>query len=463
MYYLFALFICALPLAQATNLKEEQGRIASIYISETFINEQLAVHLASSDVIKEIKANFDSKQNVIFLRGRMQLPLDDFRAMGIDPKLLQFRFQVAVKPSLSQGEFLVLEFPLSETYFYQASSKNSSRDRVVIPVQLLSLGIASMRGYLAALSGDFSSFDRKRAKLNALLRGIEATIKKEKNQDALQALKREKKSLELQLASSLLEREKFEVTAKTLNRVLGFTSESEFNLNNEIKAKENAIMLRMKLKNIVPYLKNVELGDIKLGRNTKDGQGENYFILHLHSLLAKVPPVSMKVPYTSKEKFKIPPALAIRLNQALLTTTMMVEAEKEKIPEMIKEFNISLQEDGVHVTGKVKKYLMTIPFHAQVDFVSTEPDVFEVRIRELEVFMVDLKFLTPIALKLLRKRLMTALEGIGTFKYVGKKEKANTLRVRIDSQKLIPAFPGLHLVDVNVRDGNFMLRIGKTE
>lgn len=46
---------------------------------------------------------------------------------------------------------------------------------------------------------------------------------------------------------------------------------------------------------------------------------------------------------------------------------------------------------------------------------------------------------------------MNALEGIGTFKYVGKKEKANTLRIRIDSQKLIPAFPGLHLVDVNVK------------
>ena len=463
MSYLLVLILSSLTHVYAATPSPQQGRVASIYISETFINEQLGLHLASSDVIKEIKANFDPKLNVIYLRGRMQLPLDDFRAMGIDSKLLQFRFQVAVKPSLSQGEYLVLEFPLSETYFYQANSKNSSRDRVVIPVQLLSLGIASMRGYLAALSGDFSSFERKRAKLQALLRGINTTLKTEKNQDAVDALKREKKSLELQLASSALEREKFEVTAKTLNRVLGFSSESEFNLNNEIKAKENALMLRMKLKNIVPYLKNVELSDIKLGRNSKDGLGENYFILHLQSLLAEVPPVSMKVPYTAKDKFKIPPALGIRLNQALLTTTMVTDAEKNSMPDMIHDFNVDFQEDGVHVTGKVKKYFMTIPFDTLVDFVCTEPDVFEVRIREMKVFMVDLKFLTPIALKILRKRLMAALEGIGTFKYVGKKEKASTLRVRIDSQKLIPAFPGLHLVDVNVRDGNFMLRIGKTQ
>lgn len=441
----------------------DRGRVASIYISETFINEQLASHFANSDLIKEIKANFEPKSNTVFLRGRLQLPMDDFRAMGIDPSLVQFKFQVAVKPSLSVGDYLVLEFPLSETFFYQANSKNSKRDRVVIPVQLLSLGIASMRGYLAALSGDFSSFERKRAKINALLRVTKAAVLSEKNPDAKSALLREKKSLELQLASSILEREKFEQTAKTLNKVLGFTSEKEFNLNNEIKAKENSIMVRMKLKNIVPYLKNIELGDIRLGKNSKDGIGESYFILHLHSLLAEVPKVSMKVPYTPKDKFKIPPAFGIRLNQALLTTTMVANAEKDVLPDMIKDFNVVFKEDGVHVTGKVKKFLMTIPFDTLVDFVSTQPDIFEVRIRELKVFMFDLKFLTPFALKILRTRLMKALEGIGTFKYVGKKEKARTLRVRIESKKLIPAFPGLHLVDVNVRDGNFMLRIGKIE
>ena len=442
---------------------EERGRVASIYISETFINEQLASHFENSDMIKQLKAEFDPADNTIFLKGRMQLPIDDFRAMGIDPKMLQFKFQVAVKPSLSPGDYLVLEFPLAETFFYQANSKNAKRDRVVIPVQLLSLGIASMRGYLAALSGDFSSFDRKKSKLNALLKGIKAAISTETNEDAKAALIRERKSLELQLASSTLEREKFEQTAKTLNKVLGFTSEKEFNLNNEIKARDNAIMLRMKLKNIVPYLKNVELGDIKLGRNSKDGIGESYFILHLHSLLTRVPPVSMKVPYTSKEKFKFPPALGIRLNQALLTTTMMAEAEKNAMPEMIKDFHVSFKEDGIHVTGKVKKFFMTIPFDALVDFESTEPDVFEVRIRNLKVFMVDLKFLTPLALKAVQARLKKALGEICTFKYLGKKDKSRTLQVRMEPKKMIPAFPGLHLVDVNVRDGNFMLRIGKTE
>ncbi len=463
MLYLISLALLFTQPLHAEVSTDERGRVASIYISETFINEQLVTHFSNSDVIKDIKTAFDPKENKIFLQGRMQLPIDDYKAMGIDRSLLQFKFQVAIKPTLSLGEYLVLEFPLSETYFYQANSTNSKRDRVIIPVQLLSLGIASMRGYLAALSGDFRSFERKKAKLSALLTGIRKNLASEKNEDAKAVLMREKKSLELQLASSALERETFEQTAKTVTKLFGSTTESEFNLNNEIKAKDNSIMLRMKLKNLVPYLKNVELGDIKLGRNSKDGLGESYFILHLYSLMAKIPPVSMKVPYTSKDKFKIPPALGIRLNQALLTTTMMAEAERDAMPEMIKDFNVTFKEDGIHVTGKVKKYLMSIPFDALVDFESTKPDEFEVRIRALKVFMVDLKFLTPLALKAVQSRLKNALGTICTFKYVGKKDKSRTLRVNIDSQKLIPAFPGLHLVDVNVRDGNFMLRIGKTE
>lgn len=461
-HFIFFLLFCS-NIGFATTVTEKRGRVASVYISETFINEQLASHFENSNLIKEIKANFDPKDNIIFLRGRMQLPMDDFRAMGINPSLLQFKFQVALKPTLSPGDYLVLEFPLSETYFYQANSKNPKRDRVILPVQLLSLGIASMRGYLAALSGDFSSFERKRAKLNALLKGIKNTLHVETNEDAKKALIREKKSLELQLASSSLEREKFEQTAKTLNRVLGFTSEKEFNLNNEIKARDNAIMLRMKLKNIVPYLKNVGLEDIKLGKNSKDGLGESYFILHLYSHLTEVPPVNMKVPYTPKNKFKVPPALGIRLNQAMLSTSFVNEAEKEKMPDMVKEFDVSFKDDGLHVTGKIKKYFMTIPFDGLIDFVSTGPNEFEVRVKGLNVFMVDLKFLTPFALRIVEQRLKKTLKGICRFKYIGKKDSHSALQVKIKAQKLIPAFPGLHLVDVKVRDGNFMLRVGKTE
>jgi hypothetical protein len=213
---------------QSSFASEVSGRIASIYISQTFINEQLSEHFANSEVIKEIKSIFDPATNNILLKGRLQLPVEDFKAMGIDPKMLQFNFKMTIRPSLTEKGFLVLEFPLSETYFYQANSKNPEKERVIIPVQLLSLGVASIRGYLAALSGDFSGFDRKQAKLKALLKGVNRNIKDEKNEDAKKILLRERKSLELQIASLVLEREKFEQTAGTLSKILGFSGNNQF-------------------------------------------------------------------------------------------------------------------------------------------------------------------------------------------------------------------------------------------
>jgi hypothetical protein len=37
------------------------------------------------------------------------------------------------------------------------------------------------------------------------------------------------------------------------------------------------------------------------------------------------------------------------------------------------------------------------------------------------------------------------------------------LKVTVDPKALMPAFPNLHLVDVDVRDRNFLLKIGRPE
>jgi hypothetical protein len=276
----------------------------------------------------------------------------------------------------------VLEFPISETYFYQANSKNPAKDRVVIPTQLLSLGLAATRGYLAALSGDFSTFDRKSAKNRALLSGVNKLIATEKNPDALEVLKNEKKSLELSLASIALERARFELTAKTLNSILAFAGEKDFNLNNEIMAKKNAIMLRLRLSKIVPYLKDIELGGIRAGNVNPNGGGENYLIFDIHTMVTKKPKIVKRPAYKPASQ-GVPPSIMIRLSQNLFSSKLVVEKEKEKMSKDIKDFEILFQKDGIHVKGKIRKFFVDIPFDGLVDFVSTGPDVFEVRLREL--------------------------------------------------------------------------------
>lgn len=457
---IFLLILCGLTPFSVLAQTLHESRVASIFVSEQFINEQLAGHLAKSDLVRNLRIKLDPRSQKMIMLGDFRLPLDDIRAIGIEKNLADFKFQLSILPKISPQKQLVLEFPISETYFYQANSKNPKRDRVVIPVQLLSLGLAATRGYLAALSGDFSTFDRKTAKLRALLRGVKQTLATEKNPDALEVLNSEKKSLELQIASTELERTNFTRTSKTLNSIFAFSGEKDFNLNNEIKAQGNVVMLKLKLSKLVPYLKDIELGDLRLGNNNPDNSGENFLIFDINTLVTEVPP---KVARTARKpiNYEVPPSLMIRLSQDLFTSKMMLEKEKTKLSSDIKNFKIKFKNGGIHISGKIKKFFVEVPFEGLVDFVSTEPDVFEVRLRELEVMKLDLKFLTPLALTAVKSRLKKALKGICTYKYLGNKDHSRILQVTINPKKLIPAYPDFHLVGVDVRDRNFMLKLGR--
>jgi hypothetical protein len=456
---LFTLVCGLLPLSlYAQNLFE--SKVASIYVSEEFINEQLSSHLTKSNLVRNLKIKLDPKSKKMYLHGIFQLPLDDIRAIGIERNLADFKFQLAILPQISPQKHLVLEFPLSETYFYQAYSKNPMRDRVVIPVQLLSLGLAATRGYLAALSGDFSTFDRKSAKFKALLRGVKQSIATEKNPDALAILTNERKSLELQIASTELERENFARTAKTLNSIFAFTGEKEFNLNNEIKARGNTVMLKVRLSKLVPYLKDIELGDIRVGNSNPDNSGENFLIFDINTLITEAPPKIAKSP-RRPINYKVPPSLMIRLNQDLFTSKLMLEKEKAKMSSDIKDFKIRFKNGGIHISGKIRKFFVDFPFEGLIDFIYTGPNVFEVRLRKLEALSMDFKFLTPLALAAVKSRFKKALKGVGTYQYLGKKDHSRVLQITIESKKLIPAFPEFHLVGVDVRDRNFMLKIGR--
>lgn len=119
-------------------------RIANIYISETFLNEQIKIFTAKSQLFKDLYLNLDAKSDRLYLSGIFQVPLEELQTVSMDRSLGKFKFQLAIRPRAEKNGNLRLEFPLEETYFHLASSKNPKRDRVVVPVQLLSLALASL-------------------------------------------------------------------------------------------------------------------------------------------------------------------------------------------------------------------------------------------------------------------------------------------------------------------------------
>lgn len=439
------------------------NRVASISVSESFLNEQIKARV-KSQMVQDLKVNIDADKDRVFLRGTTQVPVEELRAINLEPTLGAFKFQVAMHLSVTKQGHLVIEFPLNETYFYPADSKNPKRDRVIIPVQMLSIALASARGYLAALSGDFGGFDRRTRKLEALEKALDKSIAAEKNPDAKDDMKTEKESLRLQIAAIPLERKQLQNMAKELSSLMSFTGEKELSLNDELRAKRNALVLKIKLSQVTPYLDDIDLGGIRLRRDKKDGAGENYFVIDANAdLKGAIPPPIVVASNSNRPPMKVAPSLIIRLNQALLESDAVIDSEKKEMGTNLHDFKMDLEDDGLHVSGKYKALLVSIPFDTVVDFVSTGPDVFEARVRDIEVAGIDVEFLSGFILEAVKRRLHQSLKGLCHFKYIGEEEDdARALQVTVDPKAIVPAFPDLHLINVDVRKREFLLKIGHT-
>ncbi len=154
--------------------------------------------------------------------------------------------------------------------------------------------------------------------------------------------------------------------------------------------------------------------------------------------------------------------MIIRINQSLFESESLLQTEKKDLGSKLKNLQFRLMDDGLHVSGELHKFFFTIPFQTVVDFASTSVDVFEMRVREFEVAGLDFEFLTNFILEAMKNRLDHALKGICQFRYVGEeKDRARALEVRIDPKSLVPAFPDLHLVEVDIRDSEFLLKVGQ--
>ncbi|MBS1961624.1 MAG: SDR family oxidoreductase [Bdellovibrionales bacterium] len=450
----------AAPAATTTAVPGARNRVASILVAEDFLNEQFAAHV-KSEVVPELRVAFDPDQGRIYFRGIIDVPVEELRAISLDSKMSRFRFQLGVKPDVTPQGHLRLEFPLNETYFYPADSKSPKRDRVIIPVQMLSVALASARGYLAALSGDFSGFDKREKKMKAELKALDHSIDTEKEKDTVESLKIEREALKLKLASIPIERKQLENMGKGISRILGFSGEKDLNLNDELGAAKNAVVLKVKLSQLAPYLKGVELGGVRVLNNKKDGPAQSVLAIDVASDIAvEASKTPNRGPRKPREPSKFMPAITLRLNQRLFETEAVKNAEANAGGSKIKNLKFDFRDDGLHVSGGYKVLLVTVPFDTTIDISALDLDRFEVRVRALGVAGIDFDYLKKVALGSIRKRLDERFPGVCEFEDA-QEGVERVLRVKVDPAKLIPAAPNLHLVDVDVRDRFFLLKIGK--
>ena len=436
------------------------NRVASVYISQTIINDLIHENL-KTPLLQDVSVALDPAQGQIVLRGLAKIPVEELRAINIDEGLGDFRFQVVIKPKTTRQGHLILVFPLQETFFYPASSRTPEKDRIIVPVQLLSLALASARGYLAALSGDFSGFDRKTRELRAQIVLLDHDVAAEKDAEKLDLLKSARRGLELQLEAVPIERRQLMAVAKALEKVVGFTGEGELKLNQELAAHRNALVLRLKLAQLAPYLAGVELGGVRILKDKRDGGGENFLAVDVEAQLDKYEPaVASSGP--ARQGAPKAPLVVVRLHQSIFESTEIVGVEQKELGDHVRNFSLKLKEDGLHATGRWKLFLFPdVPFKAVLELVPIAPNVFDIRVRDMIVEHIELRSLTKLVLESAKSRLDRTLKGLCTFQYVGEeKDKSRAIRVTVDMPHMLPAFPKLSLLDIATSDGELVLKAG---
>jgi len=439
------------------------NRVASLFFSQDFINTLISEKV-KSEMFKDVSVALDASSGTIALRGNVKVPVEELRAINLDEKLSSFRFQITIQPKTTKKGHLVLIFPLDQTFFYPADSKDPEHDRVIVPVQLLSVALASARGYLAALSGDFSGFDKQERRLKGQIAELDREIPKAAPSD-LQGLKDDRAAARLQLEAIPIERRQMQEVAKTFEKMVGFAGEKEFNLNDELGSRRNALVLRIPLSQFAPYLVGIDLGGVRILRNAKNGAGENYLAIDVNAKLAVAPVPPAFSTSTAHAPQQIPPSVVIRLNQALFESTEVLAAEQKSMGSQMRNFALKFHDDGLHVRGEWKSPLLVhVPFRTVIDFVWTAPDEFELRVRRVKVAGLDIEAVSGLILELAKKRLDDSMKGICTFQYVGEaSDGSRALRVHADMHALIPAFPLLHLTGIDTRDNELLLKTGRLD
>src|SRR6195952_2503751 len=68
-----------------------QARVATVYIAESFINEQFRLRLSNFELVKGLHIQLDPDSERIFLEGLLRVPEVEMRSINLDPQQGEFR------------------------------------------------------------------------------------------------------------------------------------------------------------------------------------------------------------------------------------------------------------------------------------------------------------------------------------------------------------------------------------
>ena len=255
--------------------------VLDVSLSETFLNNVTQKYIAPGNFLTELYLGFDTKKNGLVVRGKVKLSKEIMAGYGLPSKVGQIGFQSAIKLRITNKGYLAITFPEELTSIWPGSINSpTGADKITIPTGFLEVAIARTRVYLSTLSGDYSSYERRKAVIvNSL---AEERKKREtlKGNDALFSdLRIDGLKMEVDLLAWRIKSAKLKV--KVDSKIVKFLSDSEYKSELNLNARRNTLLINPSLHNMFPFLSEVRIGDITFPKT----KGTRYMSMTLSALI----------------------------------------------------------------------------------------------------------------------------------------------------------------------------------
>jgi len=257
--------------------------VLDVALSEEFLNSVIKKYIPRDGILTSLYLAFNESRNGLIIRGKITLPKEAMAEYGLPEEIGTLGFQSAVGIRITKRGFLGLVFSNDLTSVWPGDiTSPTTSQRLKVPAGFLQMSVARARVFLAILSGDYSSYERRSDVLK------EGLVKAEKQAARETGIEKEKTMLyideleiEIQLLEIKIKRAKLRI--KESSHIVRFVGEAEYHKTKNLQAKGSVILLNPNLDKMFPFLDEVRIGDVSFLEN----MGSRYMNITANSLVRK--------------------------------------------------------------------------------------------------------------------------------------------------------------------------------
>jgi len=257
--------------------------VLDVALSEVFLNNVIKRYIPRDGMLTNLHLAFNTSRNGLNIRGKIKLSKETMAEYGLPDEIGTLGFQSAVSIKITKRGYLGIIFSDNLTSVWPGDITNpTSSQRLKVPRGFLKMTVGRARIFLATLSGDYSSYERRSDILG------ESMSKARKRSLREKGIEKEKTllyvdQLEVELTLLAIKIKRAKLRKKSSTKIVKFVGEAEYHKSNNLQATGGVILLNPNLSKMFPFLNEVRIGDVSFEKD----MGSRYMNITANSLVRK--------------------------------------------------------------------------------------------------------------------------------------------------------------------------------